>query len=152
MGDPGLRAPVLRFTFAQNEDGVSNDLTVLQPLGGYVRPYVACKQSETVSELSTLNDYQKELSADACLQGGDPIGMNSFSASLGYKEFAKEAAKKDSKTFMLKTYCMRYEAGVAQTNNFRWYVAGSASRRAESFHRAQDRRRGRGRRGARKAS
>lgn len=120
MGDPGLRAPAVRFSFAQTEDGVSNDLTVLQPIGGYVRPFVACKQSETVSELSTLSDYQRELFADASLQGGDAIGMNSFSASLGYKEFAKQAAKKDSKTFMLKTYCMRYEAGMAQTDNFRW--------------------------------
>nr|CEL66281.1 TPA: MAC/Perforin domain-containing protein [Neospora caninum Liverpool] len=122
MGDPGLRPPVLRFSYAQNEDGVSNDLTVLQPIGGYVRPYVACKQSETVSELSTLNDYQNELSVDASLQGGDPIGLNSFSASAGYREFAKEVSKKDTKTYMLRTYCMRYEAGIAQGDQFKWNV------------------------------
>ncbi|PFH34483.1 perforin-like protein PLP1 [Besnoitia besnoiti] len=122
MGDPGLRAPIIRFSYAQNEDGVSNDLTVLQPIGGYVRPYVACKQSETVTELSTLSDYQKELSVDGSLQGGDPIGMNSFSASAGYRQFAKEVAKRDTRTYMLKTYCMRYEAGIAQTDQFKWNV------------------------------
>ncbi|KFG61774.1 perforin-like protein PLP1 [Toxoplasma gondii RUB] len=122
MGDPGIRPPVLRFTYAQNEDGVSNDLTVLQPLGGYVRQYVACRQSETISELSNLSDYQNELSVDASLQGGDPIGLNSFSASTGYRDFAKEVSKKDTRTYMLKNYCMRYEAGVAQSNHFKWNV------------------------------
>ncbi|CBZ53706.1 MAC/Perforin domain containing protein, related [Neospora caninum Liverpool] len=120
MVDPGLRSPIIVFSFEQDQDGVTNDLNFLQPLGAYTRPFAACRQSENVSELDTLSDYQKELSVDASLQGGDPLGINSFSGSTGYKEFARDVSSKSNKSFMLKTYCIRYEAGIAQTDSFKW--------------------------------
>lgn len=49
-GDPGYKAPVISFTWQKNRDGVSQDLTTLQPVGGFVRDYVSCKKSEKVSD------------------------------------------------------------------------------------------------------
>lgn len=120
MGDPGLRSPIIRFYFSQDEEGVTSDLTALQPRGAYSRPFVACKQSEDLSEVATISDYVKELEADASLVGGDVVGLNSFSASAAYKELAKKAVKRNTRTFFLKTYCLRYEAGLAQTESFNW--------------------------------
>ncbi|KAL8271101.1 hypothetical protein Esti_004955 [Eimeria stiedai] len=120
MGDPGLRSPIIRFKFVQDEEGVTSDLTELQPLGAYSRPYVACKQSENLSEVATISDYVRELEADAQLAGGDALGLYSFSASAFYKDVARKALKRNSKTFLLKTYCLRYEAGLAQTESFNW--------------------------------
>ncbi|KEP66954.1 UNVERIFIED_CONTAM: MAC/Perforin domain-containing protein [Hammondia hammondi] len=120
MVDPGLRSPIIVFAFQQDPDGVTNDLNYLQPLGAFTRPFSACRQSENVSELDTLSDYQKELSVDAALHGGDSLGINSFSGSTGYKEFAQDVSSKANKSFMLKTYCIRYEAGLAQTDSFKW--------------------------------
>ncbi|KAL8453628.1 hypothetical protein Emed_000763 [Eimeria media] len=120
MGDPGLRSPIIRFTFVQDEEGVTSDLTELQPLGAYSRPFVACKQSENLSEVATISDYVRELEADAQLAGGDALGLYSFSASASYRDVAKKAVKRNSKTFLLKTYCLRYEAGLAQTESFNW--------------------------------
>lgn len=120
MVDPGLRSPILKFRFAQDTDGVTNDLEHLQPIGAFTRPFAACRQSETVSELDSLADYQKELSVDASLRGGDMLGLNSFSGSSGYKQFAQQTSHKQAKSFMLKTYCLRYEAGIAQNASFKW--------------------------------
>ncbi|KAL8426988.1 hypothetical protein Efla_004000 [Eimeria flavescens] len=120
MGDPGLRSPIIRFSFVQDEEGVTSDLSSLQPLGAYSRPFVACKQSENLSEVASVSDYVSELEADAQLAGGDPIGLYSFSASASYREIAKKTVKRNSKTFLLKTYCLRYEAGLAQTDSFNW--------------------------------
>ncbi|KAL8446614.1 hypothetical protein Emag_004721 [Eimeria magna] len=120
MGDPGLRSPIIRFTFVQDSEGVTSDLTELQPLGAYSRPFVACKQSENLSEVATISDYVRELEADAQLAGGDALGLYSFSASASYRDVAKKAVQRNSKTFLLKTYCLRYEAGLAQTESFNW--------------------------------
>nr|PIM01377.1 MAC/Perforin domain-containing protein [Toxoplasma gondii COUG] len=120
MVDPGLRSPIIVFSFQQDPDGVTNDLNYLQPLGAFTRPFSACRQSENVNELDTLSDYQKVLSVDAALHGGDSLGINSFSGSTGYKEFAQDVSSKANKSFMLKTYCIRYEAGLAQTDSFKW--------------------------------
>ncbi|PFH31084.1 MAC/Perforin domain-containing protein [Besnoitia besnoiti] len=120
MVDPGLRSPIIVFSFKQDENGVTNDLNYLQPLGAYTRPFSACRQSETVNELDTLADYQSQLSVDASLQGGDLLGVNSFSGSAGYNQFARDISSKETKAFMIKTYCIRYEAGIAQTESFKW--------------------------------
>lgn len=120
MGDPGLRSPIIRFDYAQDEDGVSSDLRELQPRGAYSRAFVACKQSEKLSEIASVSDYARELEADASLSGGDSLGVYSFSASTAYKEVAKKTVQRNTRTFMLKTYCLRYESGLAQTENFNW--------------------------------
>lgn len=126
MGDPGLRSPIIRFYYTQDSDGVSNDLKELQPLGAYSRPFVACKQSESLSEIATISDYVEELSTDAALSGGDAVGLYSFSASVGYKSLATKAMKKKTRTFILKTYCLRFEAGLAQNEDFNWYACKRA--------------------------
>lgn len=120
MADPGLRAPIIQFYYEQSAEGVTSDLQELQPLGAYCRPYVACKQSENMSEVVTMSDYVKELDVDAALYGGDAIGFNSFSASTGYQELAKKTANKQSKTYLLRTYCFRYELGLAHADSFQW--------------------------------
>ncbi|CDJ59996.1 membrane-attack complex / perforin domain-containing protein, putative [Eimeria maxima] len=99
---------------------LSSDLRELQPRGTYSRPFVACKQSENLSEVISLTDYVKELEGDASLVGGDTFNLNSFSASAAFKDIAKKTIKKNSRTFLLKTYCLRYEAGLAQTDSFAW--------------------------------
>ena len=47
-GDPGFRAPCIAFEWGHDKEGISADLTTLQPKGGYVRSYVSCQSAETV--------------------------------------------------------------------------------------------------------
>lgn len=46
--DLGHRAPIIDFYWSQSDVGVTNSLDWLQPVGGWVRPIIACGESETV--------------------------------------------------------------------------------------------------------
>nr|CEL67724.1 TPA: hypothetical protein BN1204_035170 [Neospora caninum Liverpool] len=116
--DPGYRSPVLRFEWTHGPYGVTNDLSLLQPVGGFVRPFVSCRQSEAVDEVSSMSDYQTELSVDATAGGGSWFA--SFSASTGYREMAKEVATKKERSYFMKTYCFRYEAGLSDSPAIAW--------------------------------
>lgn len=50
-GDPGFKAPIIAFDWGHDKEGVSPDLTTLQPKGGYIRPYVSCQRAEKVGEM-----------------------------------------------------------------------------------------------------
>lgn len=130
MVDPGYRDPVVKLTWRKNDEGVTNDLKTLQPLEGWVRPEVSCKQSETVEELNTLSDYQNKLSTDASLN----VGRNpffSFSGSAGYKLFAHTIANKNKKSFMLRTYCIRYVAGLYRS--LKWKTTAAFSNKIKNL-------------------
>lgn len=55
--DLGYRAPVIDFTWAQTDVGVTNSLDSLQPVGGWVRPKVSCGESENVQISLHKNFY-----------------------------------------------------------------------------------------------
>ncbi|PFH37339.1 perforin-like protein PLP1 [Besnoitia besnoiti] len=116
--DPGFRSPVVRFHWTHGPYGVTNDLNLLQPVGGFVRPFVSCRQSESVDEISTMSDYQAELTADASAGGGGYFV--SFSASTGYRDMAQNVAKDNERSFFMKTYCFRYEAGLSDSPAITW--------------------------------
>ncbi|KAL8270367.1 hypothetical protein Esti_005691 [Eimeria stiedai] len=126
-GDPGFRAPVILFDWGHDKEGVSPDLTTLQPKGGYVRPFVSCQHAETVEEVDSLSAYVAELAADASSDGNFPFLP--FSGSVNFRVMVEESLRKQTKTFMLRAYCLRYEAGFA--------AAGmNSSRTTEAFREA----------------
>ncbi|PHJ16586.1 perforin-like protein plp1 [Cystoisospora suis] len=118
--DPGYRKPVVRFGWSHDAYGVTNDLSLLQPRGGYVRPFVSCRQSQTAEEVSSMSDYEKQLDVDASVGGGNMFV--SFSASTSFRDMAKTFAQSDMKSFFIKTYCFRYEAGLANSPSINWNV------------------------------
>eukprot|EP00921_Rhytidocystis_pertsovi_P009215 GHVQ01014818.1.p1 GENE.GHVQ01014818.1~~GHVQ01014818.1.p1 ORF type:complete len:592 (+),score=60.43 GHVQ01014818.1:170-1945(+) len=115
MVDPGFRDPVVQLTWSTDLDsgGVTNDLRTLQPLQGFVRPEMACKEQQKAEDVANLDDYTKNLSVDASVSASIP-GTFSFSASAGYRNFAKTVSDKKSKTFILKVYCLQYVAGLSE--------------------------------------
>ncbi|KAL8438964.1 hypothetical protein Efla_005099 [Eimeria flavescens] len=127
-GDPGFRAPVIAFDWGHDKEGVSPDLTTLQPKGGYVRPFVSCQQAEAVEEVENLSDYVADLTADATTDGA-ALPYLPFSGSFNFRQMAEESHRKQTKTFMLRAYCLRYEAGFAA-------VGMNSSRTTESFRTA----------------
>eukprot|EP00921_Rhytidocystis_pertsovi_P009220 GHVQ01014823.1.p1 GENE.GHVQ01014823.1~~GHVQ01014823.1.p1 ORF type:complete len:628 (+),score=44.65 GHVQ01014823.1:842-2725(+) len=115
MVDPGFRDPVVQLTWSTDLDsgGVTNDLRTLQPLQGFVRPEIACKEQQKVERVRTFNDYSEKLSADASVSADVP-GTFTFSASAGYRNFARTISDKKSKTFLMKVYCLQYVAGLSE--------------------------------------
>ncbi|KAL8450965.1 hypothetical protein Emag_002967 [Eimeria magna] len=126
-GDPGFKAPVILFDWGHDKEGVSPDLTTLQPKGGYVRPFVSCRQAETVEEVESLSAYVADLAADASSDGNLPYLP--FSGSFNFRQMVDESLRKQTKTFILRAYCLRYEAGFAA-------VGMNSSRTTEAFRKA----------------
>ncbi|GIX65768.1 MAC/Perforin domain-containing protein [Babesia caballi] len=115
MVDPGYRNPVLYLDWTEqfhNHDGAN----LKEPRGGWIRPEMSCRQSESVDHVNTVDAYKRELSVDAKLSVDTPFYF-SFSASTGYKNFLKTMSAKTVKNYIIKTYCLRYVAGVQDFHN-----------------------------------
>ncbi|XP_026190325.1 uncharacterized protein LOC113146615 [Cyclospora cayetanensis] len=126
-GDPGFRAPVIAFDWGHDREGVSSDLTTLQPKGAFIRPYVSCQKAENVEEIESLKDYVTDLAADASTDVSVPFLP--FSGSFNFRLLADESQRKQTKTFMMRAYCFRYEAGLA-------LVSDSSSTLTDPFRKA----------------
>lgn len=61
--------------------------------------------------MNTVDDFKKELSVDDQASYGIPYFF-SFSASTGYKNFVKSTATNKVRTYITKTYCLRYVGGI----------------------------------------
>ncbi|GBE62172.1 perforin PLP1, putative [Babesia ovata] len=110
MVDPGYRDPVLKLDWSEeyhNHDGAN----LKEPRGSWIRPELSCRQAETVDHVNTIEDYKKELSVDAKISADIPFYFG-FSASGGYKTFVKTLSTNTTKNYILKTYCLKYVAGI----------------------------------------
>uniref|UniRef100_A0A3B0MEI3 MAC/Perforin domain containing protein, putative n=1 Tax=Theileria annulata TaxID=5874 RepID=A0A3B0MEI3_THEAN len=110
MMDQGYRNPVLKLNWEDeylNKDGAN----LKEPRGSWIRPEYSCRQSETIDHVNTVDDFKKELSVDAQASYGIPYFF-SFSASTGYKNFVKSTASNKVRTYITKTYCLRYVGGI----------------------------------------
>ncbi|CDR95039.1 mac/perforin domain containing membrane protein, putative [Babesia bigemina] len=109
--DLGHRAPIVDFYWARSDVGVTNSLEWLQPLGGWVRPIIACGEYETVTEgtNSSINEDVVQLNAkgDATLQAG-----GNGSIDVAYDKASKTNVNKSSKVHKNSYYCFTYAAGM----------------------------------------
>ncbi|KAK1937289.1 MAC/perforin domain containing protein [Babesia divergens] len=115
MVDPGYRDPVLKLDWTEeyhNHDGAN----IKEPRGAWIRPELSCRQAESVDHVNTIEDYKRELSVDAQLSADIPFYF-SFSASSGYRNFVKTLSANLTKSYILKTYCLRYVAGIHDRKN-----------------------------------
>nr|PVC54272.1 hypothetical protein MACL_00003212 [Theileria orientalis] len=115
MMDQGYRNPVIKLDWNVeylNSDGAN----LKEPHGSWVRPEFSCRQSETIDHINTVEDFKKELSIDAQASYGIPYFF-SFSGSTGYKNFVKSTATNKVRTYITKTYCLRYVAGIVNFNS-----------------------------------
>ncbi|UKK00118.2 hypothetical protein MACK_000188 [Theileria orientalis] len=115
MMDQGYRNPVIKLDWDVeylNSDGAN----LKEPHGSWVRPEFSCRQSETIDHVNTVEDFKKELSIDAQASYGIPYFF-SFSGSTGYKNFVKSTATNKVRTYITKTYCLRYVAGIVNFNS-----------------------------------
>ena len=48
MNDPGYKLPIVKFAWTLGPEGLTGDLSHLQPLGVNIRRYRSCHQSSTV--------------------------------------------------------------------------------------------------------
>ncbi|SJK85791.1 sporozoite microneme protein 2 [Babesia microti strain RI] len=117
MVDPGYRNPIIQLEWDKHSTFAHNN-SLPQPVDGWVRPEISCKQAEKVDHVNTLEDYKKELSVDA-VASSDFLNFFAFSASGGYKNFAKLVTQEKTRSFILKTYCLRYIAGLEVSTNLK---------------------------------
>lgn len=114
MMDQGYRNPVVKLNWDieySNRDGAN----LKEPYGSWIRPEYSCRQSETIDHVNSIDDFKKELSVDAQASGSIPFFF-SFTASTGYKNFVKSTATNKVRTYISKTYCLRYVAGMVNYN------------------------------------
>lgn len=64
-----------------------------------------------VEEIENLKEYVADLAADVAADGVLPYMP--FSGSFNFRQMADEALHKQTKTFLMRAYCFRYEAGLA---------------------------------------
>lgn len=114
MMDQGYRNPVIKLNWDieySNKDGAN----LKEPYGSWIRPEYSCRQSETIDHVNSIDDFKKELSVDAQASASIPFFF-SFTASTGYKNFVKSTATNKVRTYISKTYCLRYVAGMVNYN------------------------------------
>ncbi|EUD65042.1 hypothetical protein C922_04553 [Plasmodium inui San Antonio 1] len=111
LTDPGYRGQIILMSWALSNEGVANDLSTLQPLNAWVRKENACSRAESIEECSSVADYTRNLSVEASVSGSY-MGFGAFSASTGYKSFLQETAKRTSKTYLVKSNCVKYTVGL----------------------------------------
>ncbi|SBT86235.1 perforin-like protein 1 [Plasmodium malariae] len=111
LTDPGYRAQIYLLNWELSNRGVANDLNTLQPLNGWIRKENACSRAEMIKECSSISDYTSNLSSEASASGGY-MTFASFSASVGYKKFLSEVSKRTSKTYYVKSNCIKYTIGL----------------------------------------
>ncbi|KJP88339.1 hypothetical protein AK88_01955 [Plasmodium fragile] len=111
LTDPGYRGQIILMNWELSNKGIANDLATLQPLNGWIRKENACSRAESIKECSTVSDYTKNLTAEASVSGSY-MGFGAFSASTGYKKFLQETTKRTSKTYLIKSNCVKYTVGL----------------------------------------
>ncbi|VWU51259.1 sporozoite micronemal protein essential for cell traversal, putative [Hepatocystis sp. ex Piliocolobus tephrosceles] len=111
LTDPGYRAQIYLLNWELSERGISNDLKHLQPINGWIRKENACSRAESINECSSISNYSKNLSADVSVSGNYAV-FASFSASSGFKNFLEEQKKRTSKTYLVKSKCVKYTIGL----------------------------------------
>jgi hypothetical protein len=112
--DPGFRLPVVYLTWDQGDAYLSRDMANLQPKEGWALPETSCNMASAASESSTMSDYTSELEVAASVSAGyDGVGGSaSFSASAGYQSFASNVVNKEGSQYSLRSYCVKYKAGL----------------------------------------
>ncbi|GAW79266.1 perforin-like protein 1 [Plasmodium gonderi] len=111
LTDPGYRAQIILMDWELSNKGVANDLSTLQPLNGWIRKENACSRAESIKECKSVSDYTKNLTAEASVSGSY-MGFGAFSASSGYKKFLHQTSKRTSKTYLVKSNCVKYTIGL----------------------------------------
>eukprot|EP00375_Theileria_parva_P001299 XP_763970.1 hypothetical protein [Theileria parva strain Muguga] len=94
--DLGYRAPVIDFTWAQTDVGVTNSLDSLQPVGGWVRPKVSCGESENVTEIESISKLKDVTESDVGVNVKIPnVGTGSLNTQ--YQELKKDSEHTNNK-------------------------------------------------------
>ncbi|AFZ81232.1 MAC/Perforin domain-containing protein [Theileria equi strain WA] len=109
--DLGYRAPVVEFSWAQTDVGVTNSLDWLQPIGGWVRPKVACGESENISEVHSSKDLKNIVEADVSVKVKVP-NIGSAAITTNYNDIIKESENVKNKVYTSTYYCFTYAAGM----------------------------------------
>ncbi|SBT31124.1 sporozoite micronemal protein essential for cell traversal, putative [Plasmodium ovale wallikeri] len=111
LTDPGYRAQIYILNWEISNRGIANDLATLQPLNAWIRKENACSRAESINECSSVSDYTKNLAIEASVSGSY-MGLGAFSASSGYNKFLNEISKRTSKTYLVKSNCVKYTIGL----------------------------------------
>ncbi|SBT75459.1 perforin-like protein 1 [Plasmodium ovale] len=114
LTDPGYRAQIYILNWEISNRGIANDLATLQPLNAWIRKENACSRAESINECSSVSDYTKNLAIEASVSGSY-MGLGAFSASSGYNKFLNEISKRTSKTYLVKSNCVK-EKTIAYMN------------------------------------
>ena len=112
--DPGFRPPVVQLHWDQSDDYLTRDWRELQPVEGWAMPETSCNQASSATSSSTMDDYEKELSVEVGVSAGydGGVGSAAFSASVGSESFEKNVAQQDKERFEMKSFCLKYKAGL----------------------------------------
>ncbi|GBE60831.1 perforin PLP1, putative [Babesia ovata] len=110
--DPGYRANTIQMHWRKDFEGLSNSLEYIQPKGAWVRSYVSCHKSDTVSEVGQSESMKNALSVDASVSAAVPGDVLKFAASANYNNVKNSENQKGVKTYVSRSYCLNYAAGI----------------------------------------
>ncbi|ORM40882.1 uncharacterized protein BXIN_1761 [Babesia sp. Xinjiang] len=110
--DPGYRASIIQMHWRNDGEGFSNSREYIQPKGAWVRPYISCHKGETISDVGKSQSFTDVLSVDAEVSASFPGDALKFAASLNYNNIKKSQEMKDVKTYVSRSYCFNYVAGI----------------------------------------
>ncbi|CDR93986.1 mac/perforin domain containing protein, putative [Babesia bigemina] len=110
--DPGYRANIIQMHWRKDFEGVSNSLLYMQPKGAWVRSYVSCHKSDTVSEVGKSKSLKNALSVDASVSAEVPGDSLKFAASASYNNVKNSESQKGLKKYVSRSYCLNYVAGI----------------------------------------
>ncbi|KAK1442625.1 hypothetical protein BgAZ_301430 [Babesia gibsoni] len=109
--DLGHRAPIVDFYWSKSDIGVTNSLAWLQPVGGWVRPIIACGETQTVEQTEDYSNNEDikaiDIGIDVSLQSG-----HGGKVATGYHEESMKKMAKSSKIHKSAYYCFTYAAGM----------------------------------------
>lgn len=110
--DPGYRDAIIKLTYPKFDDDYPDAYKSKSPNGTFVRNEISCNRLEQSQQISTMNQYKKELSSETRVSVGI-FGFTLFSASVGYKSTSELMQKNKYKLFMLKNLCFQYVASLS---------------------------------------
>ncbi|GFE54994.1 perforin PLP1, putative [Babesia ovis] len=138
--DPGYRANIIQMHWRDDDESVSNSRHYIQPKGAWIRPYISCHKGETVSELAKEKSMENALSVDAEVSTAFPGDTVKFAASLNYNNMKKAQESKGLNTYVARSYCFNYVAGIPMSIRWDFTEAFDIAMRTlpKSFEQHQD--------------
>lgn len=110
--DPGFRANIIQMHWIKDQESISSSMKYIQAKGSWIRSYVSCHKGDSITEVGSEDAIKRSLTADASVSSELPGDTAKFAASAGFNSLKNAEKKKGHKSYVSKSYCFNYVAGI----------------------------------------